>query len=282
MRFDMSRAWNDATAMIAANREVMLIVAGVFFFLPSLATSLLMPPVESTFSQGAAPSGNFEQALAQLESELQAAFPPDVMLAVVLSALAQAVGFIALIALLRDDSKPTVGEALKTGLIGLLPYIASQLLAGFALALALIVLVAAPAAAGLGIVSAIAMIAALPVMAYVMIKISLVTPVIALEKMTNPIAILNRSWQLTKGNSFRLLGYYVLLTVAFLVISMVIGIVFGLITAMLGSGTAFQLVNGILSGIVGAAATMVFAGVIAAVHRQLAGPSTGNLEDTFG
>lgn len=281
MRFDMSRAWRDATAMIAANREVMLIVAGVFFFLPNVATSLLMPQVEPSVTQPA-PTEDIGQILAQLESQLQAALPPGAMLALFLSGLAQAIGLIALLALLRDDTKPTVGEALKVGIAGLLPYIGAQLLAGLGLGLAIVVLIGIPAAAGLGAIAAIFMLAAIPLFAYVMIKISLVSPVIAIEKLMNPVAILKRSWSLTKGNSFRLLGYYVLLLIALLVISMVIGIVFGLFSALLGTGTAFQLINAVFSGLLSGAATMVLAGVMAAIHRQLAGPSTGSLENTFG
>ncbi len=281
MRFDMSRAWRDATAMIAANREVMLIVAGVFFFLPNVATSLLIPQVEPSVTQPA-PTEDIGQILAQLESQLQAALPPSAMLALFLSGLAQAIGLIALLALLRDDTKPTVGEALKVGIVGLLPYIGAQLLAGLGLGLAMVVLIGVPAAAGLGAIAAIFMLAAIPLFAYVMIKISLVSPVIAIEKLMNPVAILKRSWSLTKGNSFRLLGYYVLLLIALLVISMVIGIVFGLFSALMGTGTAFQLINAVFSGLLSGAATMVLAGVMAAIHRQLAGPSTGSLENTFG
>lgn len=282
MRFDMSRAWRDATAMIAANREVMLIVAGVFFFLPNVVTSLLLPTTEATFSPEPAPSQDIGQILAQFESQLQAALPPGALLAIFLSGLAQAIGLIALLALLRDDTKPTVGEALKVGIMGLLPYIGAQLLAGLGLGLAIVVLIGIPAAAGLGAIAAIFMLAAIPLFAYVMIKISLVSPVIAIEKLMNPVAILKRSWSLTKGNSFRLLGYYVLLLIALLVISMVIGIVFGLFSALMGTGTAFQLINAVFSGLLSGAATMVLAGVMAAIHRQLAGPSTGSLENTFG
>jgi hypothetical protein len=40
MKFDMSEAWREAMAMITANREVLLIVAGIFFLLPSVALGL--------------------------------------------------------------------------------------------------------------------------------------------------------------------------------------------------------------------------------------------------
>ena len=40
MKFSMSEAWRDATAMMSANREVLLIVAGIFFLLPSVVLTL--------------------------------------------------------------------------------------------------------------------------------------------------------------------------------------------------------------------------------------------------
>ena len=37
MKLEMNRAWNDAVRLVRRSREVVLIVAGVFFFLPYLA-----------------------------------------------------------------------------------------------------------------------------------------------------------------------------------------------------------------------------------------------------
>ena len=89
------------------------------------------------------------------------------------------------------------------------------------------------------------------------------------------------SWTLTKGNSLLLFAFYVMLVIVFFVISVVLSMVFGVVFALLGQGTALLIANGILSGALGAAATMVFTAVLAAVHRQLAGPSAGNISRTF-
>jgi len=267
----MGNAWRDAVAMLSANREVMLIVAGVFFFLPSLSAVLLIPEM-----QPPAATGSAEQA----ERMLMEFYATNAPVFLVLGLL-QALGFIALLALLRDDRKPTVGEALKIGAVGLLPYIGTQILVALA-ALAIIgIAVGIPVSLGANAVGGILGVLAVPVAAYILTKLSLVTPVIGIEKTMNPIAVLRRSWQLTKGNSFRLFFFYLLLLVVFLVITIVTSIVFGLIAAMLGQGTAFIIVNGLYSGLLGAIATMVFAAVLAAVHRQLSGHSAGNIGAAF-
>ena len=43
MKLDLSAAWDGAMTMIRANREVVTVLAGVFFFLPNLAFSLFLP-----------------------------------------------------------------------------------------------------------------------------------------------------------------------------------------------------------------------------------------------
>src|SRR5690606_29042556 len=91
----------------------------------------------------------------------------------IVMALVQVIGFIALLALLRDDSRPTLGQALKVGLVGLLPYIGVQLLTAFALALLILIVAAAWAGAGTA-VGAVLFVAAMVAAAYVLVKLSLV------------------------------------------------------------------------------------------------------------
>lgn len=271
MQFDMGRAWRDAAAMITGNREVMLIVAGVFFFLPSFAAVLLVPDMQAQLAQNASP----EQA-----QQFMTDFYLNNAPIFALTGLVQIVGFIALLALLRDDSRPTLGAAIKVGLVGLLPYIGVQLLAAVALMLLIVIVMGAGAAGGIAVGSVLGLAAAVGA-AYILVKLSLVTPVVGIEKVMNPIAVLKRSWALTKGNSLRLFAYYLLLLGVFLVLTIVLGMVFGLIFALLGTGTAYMIANGLFSGLLSAGATLVFAAVLAAVHRQLAGPSTDRLTGTF-
>ena len=151
-----------------------------------------------------------------------------------------------------------------------------------ALFIVVLVLGAISGALGLPAVAIVLAVLAVPALIYVAIKLSLMSPVIAIEKLMNPVAIIRRSWRLTKGNSLRLLLFYFLLTLVYLVIGIVAGGIIGVAAALLGQGSAYEIVNGISSGLIGAAATMVFTVVLAAIHRQLAGPSPTGLSQTFG
>src|SRR3546814_2992847 len=75
---------------------------------------------------------------------------------------------------------------------------------------------------------------AIVVAIYCAVKISLVGPVIAIDGIRNPVAVLARSWGLTKGNSFRLALFYLLLVVAIGVVSIIVTIVSGVIFAVIG------------------------------------------------
>ena len=41
MKFSMSAAWNDAIALMQRNKDVLAIVAGVFFLLPGLVITVI-------------------------------------------------------------------------------------------------------------------------------------------------------------------------------------------------------------------------------------------------
>src|SRR6186713_3067000 len=111
MKFDMTTAWQEAMAMIAANREVLAVVAGIFFLLPSVGVAMAIPGTEQMVATDAK----------EAEAQLMAVYGQWWWLLAVTVVL-QMIGTLAVLALLRDYNRPTVGEALKTGVIGLLPY----------------------------------------------------------------------------------------------------------------------------------------------------------------
>ena len=270
-KLDMGRAWNEAVASISANRDMVLIVAGVFFLLPNLMLSLLVPGAAQPPTMPAGGEDNMDQMMAQMS-----AWIGDVWWMYAAIAVAQAVGSLALLALLTDRDRPTVGEAIGLGVKALPTYLATQIIVSLAIGIAggtgLLLAQVSPL---LGVLLVLlVMIFAL----YAMLKILLVTPVIAIEKEMNPVAALRRSWRLTKGNSLLILAFFLLLGVAFVVISLVVGLVLAAFS-LLGEDVGL-IVGGIGNGMVSTALVTVMIAALAAVHRQLA---AGNqVAETFG
>jgi len=275
MKFDMGRAWSDAMALLKGNRDVVLIVAAVFFFLPYLALMLLLPDFAASLA--APPASDPSDPTAGLREMTR--IYSEIWWALLLLIVIQAVGMLGLLALLTDRGRPTVAEALKTGAICLIPYLLAQIL--ISILCVCIVLVPVIGATLGGVAAGLLLgIVALVAFAYLMTKLSLTSPVIAIERVLNPIAALQRSWQLTKGNSVRLFLFYVLLVVALLVLSIVVGLVVALV-GVVGGEEGGLIVMGVLNGLFNMAFVVIFLAVLAAVHRQLAGPSAESIGETF-
>ena len=267
MQFDMNQAWREASGMVSANSQVLGIVAGVFFFLPSLATAIFAPMPEPAAGMAG------EEAMAFMSAYYSEALPWIIGMGI-----AQAVGVLALLALLTDRSRPTVGEALKAGAFSLPSYIASQLLVG----LAFVAIIALGAATGSVALAAVLFPVGFAGMVYAMTKTSLVAPVIVIDGVRNPIAAIGRSWNLTKGNSLRPFGFYFLVFLAFIVVMILVSMLIGMVTMLaLGANMAATIVNGAISGALGAAMVVYFVSIIAAAHRQLSGPSAEAISATF-
>lgn len=263
MKFDMGQAWGQAMVTLGANRDLIAIVAGVFFFLPYLALMLMVPDLSAELP--VAQPGTDPKVMYDALMAVYGHIWPYLLIVVIL----QGIGSLALLALLRDSTRPTLGEALKLGLIAFLPYIAAQLLMGIGIGLAAAVLVGG----GTAISTAVGVLVFLAVCVaaiYLVVKFSLTMPVVGIERVYNPLAALTRSWRLTKGNSLRLFFFYFLIMIAGLVVVIVIEMVFGLVFALFGAeGQAIG--NSVVSSLLNAAWATLFLAILAAAHRQLAG-----------
>lgn len=283
MTFNGNLAWQQAISAVSANRDVLFPVAGVFFLLPALVSGFFLSDLQAMMM--ANPEAMANGMTAETGKVLSIGF---------LSALVQAIGNMALLALLTDRNRPTVGEAIGVGLRALPTVIAAALLAGIASMLAVVLLSVVAGAlsfgtgsTALGFVLGLVMVVG---MAYVATKLSLLLPVIVIDRVFNPVAALVRSWRLTKGNSVRLFFFYVLLFIAYLVIALVVGLVLSLfvgggMAAMQGAGAQVGagalLAMSLVSGVIGAVASVVLTAILAAVHRQLSGPSPDAVSATF-
>jgi len=262
MKFDSNLAWKQAAASVSANREVLLAMAGVFFLLPGLALNLFMPqPVLST----------------DMGEEAAAAVMRDYYLSIlpfaIPMALVQAAGTLGMLTLFTDRSRPTVGQAIRQGVAGILPYLLSQLILGFGIGIAGGVLLAIGMITGSMALRTFAIAAAVLLALCAAIRSSLTAPVIAVEGERNPIAALKRSWQLTKGNSLRIALFYFLVLLAFAIVITALMAVLGAVLAFMLAAKEREMVIMLFSSVLGTGVTLYFVAILAAIHRQLAGPS---------
>ena len=267
MTFDMTAAWREATAMISANREVMLTVAGIFFLLPALLLGFSTPAIPMMV-------GTPEVMQAEM-----AAFYRSYGWLYALTFMVQIVGYLALLALLRDRRRPTVGEAISAALRGLLPAVGTVLVLAIAFTMVVIAAALLMALLGAGGAAALLGIVLMPALVWLLVRVSLWQPVIAIDRVANPIRVIGRSWALTRGNGLRLFVFYLLLFIAYIVVSIVIGLVASGLLLALGE-TAALIVGAIVSGLIGTVAAVIFVAVLAAVHRQLAGQPATEVRDT--
>ena len=273
VKFDMGQAWSEAARLLNANRDVLAIVAGVFFFLPYLALTLSMsgPAKELEAAEQMGPEAALEQVMAAYG---------NVWWLVALTVLMQGIGMLGLLALLTDHRRPTVGEALKFGAVALLPYIGAQILQNLFVGAILGVPIGLAVLSGSSAVVVVVILAAIVGFCYLFTKFSLLPPVIAIEQILNPFTALRRSWQLTKGNSLRLFMFYLLLILAIIVIAVVFSMIVGVALAVAG-GDVLVWGQGIVASALNAVWATVFLAVLASAHRQLAGTSAGRLSETF-
>lgn len=263
MKLDLNAAWDQAIRLTAANREMLLVLGGVFFFLPYVLFLLTVPIPD--FATIAGPSGDNTPALMAAMN----GFLADYWWALLLLVVVQTAGAIAVMAVIGDPKRPTVSEAMRRGGVYLLSNIGAQFLTSLATTAVLFVALLLGALTGSQAVAATLSVFSLPVVVWLMTRLSLSGAAIAIEGVANPFLALRRSWRLTGGNGLRLVAFYVLLFLAFFVISQVLGLLVGLLTALPGAEIAHVL-GALFSGLIYAALSLIAYAVLASVHRQLA------------
>ncbi len=275
MKLDFSKAWNTITSLIGGNKDVVMIVAGVFFFLPYLVVMLTMPEVTAVMQGQFGETENPDAMMAAMRGAFRSYWWVFTVLGII-----QYLGTLSLLALFTDHNRPTVGEAIGIGAARLLPYFVTVLLMGFAIGLIAVVLIAIGALTGIAVVAFVTGLLAAVVAIYLVVKFSQVAPVMIIEGVTNPIKALSRSWALTKGNSLRILLFSLLIFIPLLIITSIVSMIFGLGFAAGGASVA-TIGNGLVAALMNAVSGAVGAAILAAIYRQLAGDSPSAVSETF-
>lgn len=276
MHFDMNSCWSRAVELVQANFQLLLVISAIFLLLPSVAIYLLVPDFQTL----ADPFADQDVIAAQMADMVGPLIGGGL-----LSTVLQFAGYAAMLALM-SDARPTVGQALTTG-IKTVPsvfgvfilFILIYFLGAVVIVLPLSLLV------GLTGVAALSIIAILPVIlfvAWLMGRMSMSMPVMVLEGTLNPITALTRSFALTKPKQWPIVGFWVVILVIFMVVSLIFGGVMAVVAAALGGGLVSSLITGLANGLSSMIIGMIVCAVSVAMHTQLSGPSVDAIEDTFG
>ncbi len=257
----ISQAWNETAAFIKRESGLILPIALLLLAVPSAALQIFMPtpPVP----------GQTPEAGAWL------LLLPVVMIASIVGTVA--ISYLAL----RPGT--SVGEGLHVGLRRFLPVFLASLLIGLA---ALIVLTPIgilimgsamtsgnPTAAAGGAITLFALIF-LIVGIVVWTRLMLMTPVAAAEGV-GPIALIRRSWALTRGHFWKLLGLVLLMVVVAIVVIGAISAIVGIFIIMLAGppepGSTSLILTTIVSSVVSAVFSAIFVILLARIYIQLSG-----------
>lgn len=266
----ISRAWDDTREIVRRDGRLLAVIVAALILLPTALASLLNPSVPSAASEPS--TGN---SLVEL------------LLGLVMQAGTLAVTAVAL------APRTSVGEAISTGLRKLLPAIGALLLFVlpilFVLGMIVGVAIGPEGAADLearlaaGDVPASVVwtiFAGVLLLLFLAIRFMLVGPV-AVAESNNPLTILKRSWELTRGHFWRLLAYVVLLGLALGLAMLAVSFVFGgVIIAAVGDPEPMNvsaLLIGLVMGAANAAFVLLFAVMTARIYAQLAGAGAGGV-----
>ncbi|CAN5164577.1 hypothetical protein BH24PSE1_BH24PSE1_01880 [soil metagenome] len=254
----ISRAWDESKARIAADGRLMLVVAAALIALPAIVAGVVTP------------------AAARSNASLA-----DWLLLLAVSLIA-VVGQLAIIRLALGTSV-SVGEAIGHGARRMPIYFIAGIIIIGALLLALIPIALVLMASGVPMdersmasspVSMLLLLLYLTLVLFVGIRMLMSSPV-ASEEAAGPIAILQRSWELTSGNWWRLLGFIILFLIGIGILMAAIGwaaaiaaeLLFGPVEPM----SASALLVAVVEATVQAAVSVVLAVMLARIYVQLSG-----------
>lgn len=242
MKLSYDAIWQDMVAMMKAHIEIILVVAGVFLFLPMLAQSFyLPPPVMERFDL---PS---MQALV--------AYYQDNILSLLGLRLVTLLGAGTLLALFLSPDRPTVGGAIAyagrmlTSLFFLTLVTQFMMMGGLALFILPGIYIAARTS-----VSDAAMIA---------------------EGRANPFAAVARSFELTRGIGWQIFGLVAIIWTVMWIASSAIVAVVGIAAHLLLPEEGAAIARATLMAISPTAIPLAFVLLSAALYRQLSYARSG-------
>lgn len=235
MKLSYSETWADVVRMLRENLAVIAALAGVFLFLPALLTGYFIPAPEQVEPR------QFLEAMMEHVSANWHWF--------LLAQLANMVGAISILLLLLGSSGRTVGTIIAAALAILPFYFIASLISNLIILVGMLFLIVP----GL----------------YLLGRLCLAGPVVVAEEQRNPLTAMSRSWDLTRGKGWAVLGLILLVAVAGVIIGAVINMMFGIVFLIIAKGDLALLLAKIVEALCGAALSALIIVLVAAIYRRL-------------
>lgn len=238
-KFDMGEAWQQVAAMFRGNREILITVAGLFFFLPTLIFTLVYPepPVS-------VPGETSQQMIDNMMGYYRTVAP-----GLLLSSLVSIIGNLAIWRLLLAEGGTSLGGALSLSLTLFVSYIAASIISGFAIGLGFILLIVP----GL----------------YLACRLGLIGPAMMAEKIMNPVTAITASWNYTRNNGLIILLFFVILVIVGSIAIIIAGAIFGALFALLLPENIANIGNKTIQSLLGSGLSLIMTLAMASVYRQL-------------
>ncbi len=200
MKLSYDATWQDIAGLLRTHADILLVVTGVFLFLPALAQAFYFPPPPT--------SGLNEATMRAFLAYYEENFP-----AIFAARLVSLSGTGAILALLLGPDRPTVGHAISQAL-RLLPTLFLVEVLGQLMVIGGGLLLILP---GL----------------YLMARIALSAAATMAERISNPLRALGRSFAMTKGAGWSVFGLLAIVMIVLWIASSALITVFGVIGALL-------------------------------------------------
>lgn len=237
MKFSYSAIWDDAMAMLKAHSGIVAAIAGTFIFLPTLLFAYFNPrPV--------VPADDISAAFEAFSTYMQ-----DNAIELMIVGMLSSMALIAILILIIGRSGLTVGQALGRAFMLLLVFYIAYFIACVAIGLGLVALIIP----GLYLYARLA---------------AFLIPITAAEEPRNPIEMLKRSWELSKGKGWAILGMILLVALAGTLLTGVINMVVRLVLLLTLGKDVGEFGALVVSSALSAALAVVIALICAAMYRN--------------
>jgi hypothetical protein len=239
MKFSYSAVWDDTVALLRAHAPLIAALAGVFIFLPALLVGHFLPQPEPV---AGAEAGEMWRLLGEY-------FTVNWHW-LLLQSLVNTIGTIAILILVFARQGTSVGGAISAAVLLLPFYFLASLLSGLAIGIGLLLLIVP----GL----------------YLFGRLAPLAPVVVAENRRNPIDAIARTFAVTRGKGWAVLGLVILVVIPGVIAMMVANMIFGFVFRLAAGQELGALLSLIVNSATATALTIVLLLLYAAIYRALA------------